>query len=91
MDLYRLNGYKRKVINNGIIGNVYSGLNGGLIQRRYSDTTKGGLYINPQEGVIKDNIGVAPPTPPTPPTTGSSLLTPMLIIGGALAIKLLIK
>jgi len=94
MDLYRLNGYKRKVINNGIIGNVYSGLNGALIQRRYSDTSKGNLYINPQEGVIKDNIGIAPPTlatPPTPPTTGSNLLTPMLIIGGALAIKLLIK
>jgi hypothetical protein len=92
MDLYRLNGYKRKVINNGIIGNVYSGLNGGLIQRRYSAESKGSLYnINLEEGVLKNDIGVAPTTSPTPPTTGSNLLTPMLIIGGALAIKLLIK
>lgn len=83
MNLYRLNGYKKRVINNGIIGNVYTGLNG------ISYNPKFDIGAEAQAGTVGANVSIAPP--PKKQTENTSYLAPLLIIGGALAVKFLIK
>lgn len=108
MNLYRLNGYKKRVINNGIIGNVYTGLNGvsktDIISEAEVSTIpediKGGV-IAISEKAQKFNFNLVNPKSlklfnngsnnETIENTNTGYITPLLIIGGALAVKFLIK